>query len=119
MKKIIITFSIFFGGYYLAAQAGTSDVKFEFNKYSMKVNPEDTNKTSANYQADTTQPGDRTQQVMDSINNSQYSGVYYGNFNNEPVHVEGRREPNSYKSGRTGGQYDAVVKPGMVPIKKQ
>jgi hypothetical protein len=117
MKKILIAFSIFLGGFYFYPSAHAAGNKFVFSQHSSLM-PEDTNKNaSANTNGAATDT--QTQKVMDSLNNPQ--GVYYGNFGNsdQPVHVEGMREPNSYKSGRTGGQYDPVIKPGSVPMKKK
>jgi hypothetical protein len=117
MKKILIAFTIFLGGYYMSVSAAPNANKIVFNQ-QMRL-PGDTTKQVSNADS-ANSSGGYTQHVLDSVNNNQYSGVYYSgadNYNNDQ-HVPGTREPNTYKSGRTGGQYDVVVKPGLVTPKK-
>lgn len=120
MKKIIFIFSIAFGAFYYNAGAGVNNNNFELKQQS-GIMPGDTGKNNTNSAVAITDTSSHTQAVLDSLNNNQYSGVYYssGNSDSQDEHVVGTREPNSYKSGRTGGQYDVVVKPGYVPMKKK
>lgn len=133
MKKTLCILAIVTTGFYYGINANPSDCKIVQSKYNhSNFSDEDTNKIvkqtdTSSYQDNTTEEStsevsDNTQRVLDSINNVQ-GGSYYGTYNNSytpaPEKTIGTREPNSYKSGRTGGQYDVVNKPGYTPKKKK
>lgn len=127
MKKTLITLSIFFAGYYAYAMNADKGSSFEFNKYSnlYQSAPGDTTKSATDSTGDNggyteSESSSDTQRMLDSINAVQNGGSYggYNNYNSSQP-ASGTREPNSYKSGRTGGQYDAVIRPGIDPIKKK